>query len=249
MSNRRPAKCPHVCSPTSVCGQMTQRDWSRMAMHGRATETPKGSVLPFENEWGPALMIVCAGTIALQHHLSDGRRSLSELFMKGDIIDYRRQSRRFQGDIVALNHAWTYGFQSEAFEDVCGSNPRVNLTYNTRLREQAHILRDHCVDIGKKTPPERIASFLFEQLNRSNRPVRGTRTFRIELPHAEVGDYLALQPETVSRSLSRLSREGIISVRRGGRVTISNEARLRLIANGGMPRRAKGTKNITKLRA
>lgn len=192
------------------------------------------------------VLVIRQGLVGFEHFLSDGRRALTELFVSGDIVDCRRGSRRSQGAIVALADTRISTFDGETFDALRRSDDVLDKAFTDRLREQAHILRDHCVDIGRKTPAERIASFFFELLRRRRMASHSRGAIAIPLTYAELGDYLALQPETVSRAISRLAIDGIIAIGRGGTFAIEDEVELRRVANGGSPRRRKNDSGFAR---
>lgn len=97
-------------------------------------------------------------------------------------------------------------------------------------------IQAHAVSLGRKTVTERIACFLLDlatQFARRNggRASRKT-TFALHLTRAEIADYLGLTLETVSRNLSRLKREKLISFVRPEIVTILDRAALERLAAG-----------------
>lgn len=211
--------------------------WSELASLAQSTDMPKGSVLEVSEGAGTPICFVCDGTVGLQHFLSDGRRTVSEMFVPGDVIDCRRDLRCFQGEVVALNDARVCTIRADRFDGICGKNQAIDEAFSAQIREQAHVLRDHCIDIGKKTPAERVASFLFEQMRRRSLNGQKGSTVRLQLTYADMGDYLAIQPETVCRTLSALGSEGMISVGPEGAFEVVDLRKLKRIANGGSPRR------------
>ena len=50
--------------------------------------------------------------------------------------------------------------------------------------------------------------------------------FDLPLSRAEIGNYLGLTAETISRQLTALRRDGLISIERKTRVTVTNMVRL-----------------------
>jgi CRP/FNR family transcriptional regulator len=48
----------------------------------------------------------------------------------------------------------------------------------------------------------------------------------------DIGDFLGLTTETVSRTFTRLKQDGSISLLQGGKVALSDRARLKDIAEG-----------------
>jgi len=69
--------------------------------------------------------------------------------------------------------------------------------------------------LGRKTARERIACFLLECAHRSGTPKKdGSQTVPLPMSQLEIGDYLGLASETVSRALAQLARDGAIEVLR-----------------------------------
>ncbi len=116
-------------------------------------------------------------------------------------------------------------------EDIIGYSIMLQKTKD-RLQKTS----DHCVDIGKKTPLERVASFIFESRSRTNSDVELVSTGLRNLSNIEIGDYLALRPEAVSRTFSALEKMNLIKKSAWIGIAISDHPKLRQLANGGHPR-------------
>ncbi|MCI9868418.1 helix-turn-helix domain-containing protein [Rhizobium skierniewicense] len=100
-------------------------------------------------------------------------------------------------------------------------------------------IQAHAVSLGRKTVTERIACFLLDLATQFARGIAGRAsrktTFALHLTRAEIADYLGLTLETVSRNLSRLKREKLISFVRPEIVTILDRAALERLAAGFSP--------------
>lgn len=68
--------------------------------------------------------------------------------------------------------------------------------------------QEHQLVIGRQSAIERIAAFLIEMSDRSGH----SHKFELPMPRADVGDYLGLTIETVSRSLTKLKNKRIIKL-------------------------------------
>lgn len=137
--------------------------------------------------------------------LADGRRHIGEFFLAGDFI--------------GLDAAESYAFAAEAIvettlirysrrkvEALAAEEPRISQSLVEIMRAGLAASRERMLLLGHMTAMERIASFL---LNLSKRRSDG----RISLPmtRTDIGDYLGLTMETVSRALSQLKSDGIIT--------------------------------------
>lgn len=181
---------------------------------------------------------VLTGAIGIVAHLSDGRRTITGLFFPGDYINLASLKRQFDGTITALAPSAVQLMEYPIFEKVLNRSETAREHFIDQTNSFLFRLLDHSNDLAKKTPIERIAAFIFELKNRML-PRKETQFNTIAIPFGrrDIADYLGLQPETVSRGFTTLTHEGVISLPEADLVTIEDVRRLRLIANGGRPRK------------
>jgi CRP/FNR family transcriptional regulator len=76
------------------------------------------------------------------------------------------------------------------------------------------ISRDHglMLLLGSMTAEQRLAAFLLSLSRRHQRLGFSATHFVLRMTREEIGSYLGLTLETVSRLLSRLQREGLVAV-------------------------------------
>lgn len=148
---------------------------------------------------------VLKGAVRSCHVLADGRRHIGEFFHAGDFI--------------GLDAAESYAFAAEAIvettlirysrrkvEALAAEEPRISQSLVEIMRSDLAAARERILLLGHMTAMERIASFL---LDLSRRRSDG----RVSLPmtRTDIGDYLGLTMETVSRAFSQLKSGGIIT--------------------------------------
>jgi len=83
--------------------------------------------------------------------------------------------------------------------------------------------------LSKRSAEERIASLLLGLSSRMRRRRLSGREFRLPMTRGDIGNYLGLVVETVSRVFTRLQKQGVIAVD-GKEVTLLEPARLAEIA-------------------
>jgi CRP/FNR family transcriptional regulator len=76
------------------------------------------------------------------------------------------------------------------------------------------IVQDHAIMMlmGGRKAEERLAAFLLNLSERFAKRGYSSTNFILRMTREEIGSYLGLKLETVSRSLSRLQEEGIITI-------------------------------------
>jgi len=94
--------------------------------------------------------------------------------------------------------------------------------------------------LGRMTAEERLASCLLSFSQRYTRLGLNGRELKLSMSRQDIGDYLGLALETVSRLFSRLQEEGLISTQ-GRHINIDDPTRLEQLAGkcrGGHSARA-----------
>jgi CRP/FNR family transcriptional regulator len=189
-----------------------------------------GQTLFAEGDDAGAVFELAQGIVKLYKLLPDGRRQITGFATTGSLIGFTG------GDI--------YQYSAEAVTDVVASRYS-SVQFNRLLDEAPGFARrvlairqndfvsaqDQMVLLGRKTAAERIATFL---LHLSALTGNGMRTsgFHIPMSRSDIADYLGLTIETVSRTLTKLKRDRIISLPEALEVRIVNRDRLEEIAEG-----------------
>ena len=120
------------------------------------------------------------------------------------------------------------------FNDLAGAAARLPSLQMQLLRvmgQSSDRDQDHLDVLTRRQASERIALFLQGLSERYRRIGKPSDEFHLPMSRDEIGRYLGLALETVSRSFSRLHEEGIIAVR-GRRVRIIDVVGLQAAASG-----------------
>lgn len=163
---------------------------------------------------------VVEGAVMLSSSLGDGRRQIVEIARAGAVIGFGA------GAAQALD---AESLVASALRPISRAALAGDRALEARVAAAAlarhAMLEDHVLLLGRKAAVERVACFLLMLAD----PAKG----RIELyglTRQEIGDYLGLTIETVSRSISKLKAEGIIALDRFGALRVSDPEALRALA-------------------
>lgn len=159
-----------------------------------------------------AIAAVRAGTIKTYVTDLEGREQVLGFYLPGEIIGLNAISRsRYPCNAVALEPVLLCRFSFPRMATLAAKMPK--------LQEQLFRLLSE--DIGKAgllagdfDADERMAAFLVTLSRRyALRGLSPTR-FRLPMSRTDIGNYLRLAPETVSRILRRFRDEGMVAVER-----------------------------------
>lgn len=138
------------------------------------------------------------GAVRLYRLLSDGRRQISAFHLPGEIFGFEAgDDHHFFADAVCAT-----GLRALPRPAGGGSDPAVLASaLQCLVRTQEHLLV-----VGRQNAVERVAAFLLDMAERQG----GLEQFDLPMSRTDIGDYLGLTIETVSRIISRLRSQGVI---------------------------------------
>jgi CRP/FNR family nitrogen fixation transcriptional regulator len=164
---------------------------------------------------------VIRGAVRTYKLLSDGRRQIGAFHLPGDVF--------------GLDHGPTHRLTAEAVTDTtvrlvkrrsleaaAASNVQVAHNLWTMTASDLRRAEDHMLLLGRKTAMERVATFLLEM----DRRLAKTGMMALPMSRRDIGDYLGLTLETVSRALSQLNDQGILVFSSARQIVLRNRQRL-----------------------
>jgi CRP/FNR family transcriptional regulator len=164
----------------------------------------------------------------------DGREQVAGFHMAGDLLGFDAiGSGRHISDTVALEDSEVCEIPFPHLERLARELPSLHQQLNRVLSRE--IARDYGVMLllGSMKAEERLAAFLLNLSQRFAARGYSPYEFRLRMTREEIGSYLGLKLETISRVLSRLQQEGAIAVRHKNVKILDAEALRRLLARTG----------------
>ena len=145
------------------------------------------------------------GAVRTYKLLTDGRRQIGAFILAGDVFGLDPgSSHRLTAEAIADTTVRLV--KRRSLEVAAGSNVKVAHHLWTMTAGDLRHAEDHMLLLGRKTAVERVATFLLEM----DRRLAKTGMMALPMCRRDIGDYLGLTLETVSRALSQLSDQGIL---------------------------------------
>lgn len=192
----------------------------------------KGEVIFYEQDKAAAFFIVGEGKVKIYKLSPDGKEQILMIAKKGETF---AEAALFGGGFYpasaqALEKSQLLMIHRDRFVNLVERNPKIALRLLARMSELLHKLNRLVEELSLTDITTRLAHYLINLID--EKKLTGDN---IVLTLAEKKTVLASQlgtiPETLSRSLAKLSKEKIISVD-GANIEILNHDRLRDTAEG-----------------
>jgi CRP/FNR family transcriptional regulator len=174
----------------------------------------KGESLYRNGEPLDAVYSIRFGTLKTEYCLEDGRQQVIGFHLPGEILGLDGiGDGHYQSEAIALEESEVCIIRYEAFEDLAQQIPALQKQFHRILSRELTQDQRHLLSLGSLRAEERLAVFL---LNLSQRlAARGYQNneFNLRMSRVEIGSYLGIQIETVSRMLSRFAESGLIQIK------------------------------------
>ncbi|MCP3463382.1 helix-turn-helix domain-containing protein [Bradyrhizobium sp. CCGUVB23] len=167
---------------------------------------------------------VTSGAVRSYKLLADGRRQIGAFHLPGDVFGleagsvHRLATEAIVDTTVRLIRRTS--LERAAAADVSVARKLWIMTAGELKRAENHMLL-----LGRKNALERIANFLLDM----DRRLSVTGMMALPMCRRDIGDYLGLTLETVSRALSQLHAQGVLGFSGARQIELRNRDRLRKI--------------------
>jgi CRP/FNR family transcriptional regulator len=213
----------------AFCSALADDELAALERIVRPVRLTPGQVLFQEGDEADSVFNVTAGTMRVYKLLPDGRRQITGFLIPPDYL--------------GISTKGAYSYSAEAVTDVelcCFRRPELDALFSRFPKLERRLLsiatdeitaaQDQMLLLGRKSANEKIASFLFGLARRTC--VDGGRDDPVLLPmtRADIADYLGLTIETVSRTISRFKRSGMIEITDPNSIVLIGRDELREIA-------------------
>lgn len=181
------------------------------------------------------LYLVEAGVVCLYKVLPDGRRQVLGFAYPGDLVGLGPTGEH-QFNAQATQPSRVRSMSWGTVQQVARHDPSLGIKLYEMISQELAAAHDLLLTTGQRTAIERVAAFLLAMVNRSRR--RGGDPAIIDLPmtRSDIGDFLGLTIETVSRTFTKLRHLEIIDLAQCNRVRVLDMKALERVAEGGSER-------------
>lgn len=164
---------------------------------------------------------VTSGSIKIYKLLGDGRRQIIGFLFPGDFLGLAMADEYAYG-AEAVVDSELCRFPRRELDDLINRFPTLeNRLLNVTSNELA-VAQEQMVLLGRKTAKEKVATMLLLFSRRAAERGMADNPVYLPMTRTDIGDYLGLTTETVSRTFTQLRAQRIISAGSGGRIWLED---------------------------
>lgn len=174
---------------------------------------------------------VVTGTLALYKMLRDGRRQVFRFASAGDLVALSFapiETASAQATAPTIVKCIPLSAMARTAEQ----SPRFARLVCDALCAEMAAMRDHLASLGQDGAGARVARFLLNMAEKAQAEGGDGRIVHLAMTRADIGDFLGLTLESVSRALSAFKARRVIGIERGTMIHIKRPDHLELAADG-----------------
>ncbi|MEF9963377.1 MAG: fumarate/nitrate reduction transcriptional regulator Fnr [Comamonas sp.] len=200
-----------LCMPVGLSSEQMERIDEIVATRRKIK---RGSALFRNGETFTSLYAIRTGFFKTSIATEDGRDQVTGFQMAGEIIGLDGiVNDRHSCDAIALEDAEVCVMPYSSLEEL--SREVTALQHHVHKVMSREIVREHGVMLllGSMRAEERLAAFLLNLVQRLHARGFSQHELILRMTREEIGSYLGLKLETVSRTFSKFAEENIIEVK------------------------------------
>ncbi|WGF90792.1 helix-turn-helix domain-containing protein [Marinivivus vitaminiproducens] len=202
---------------------MPHGELARLAALATIKRFKPGQFLAEEGEPADAVFNVIRGTVRLYKLLPDGRRQITGFADAADFLGLAA-GHTYAFTIEAIDSVQACTFVRTRFRSLIEDLPALEHRLLELASAELEAAQYQMLLLGRKSACERVATFLCIRHKiglRSADP--GCRTVLLPMSRTDIADYLGLTIETVSRTLTKLRKNELITLQPHKRGVIIND--------------------------
>ena len=177
-----------------------------------------------------ALYAIRVGSAKTTLLTDDGREQIAGYHMPGDLLGLDGMGANRHGcEAVALEETEVCAIPFERLEEVARRVPALQHSLHRVVGREIGGDHQQLLLLGSMRSEERLAAFLVNLSERYRNRGYSSVDFVLRMTREEIGSFLGIKLETVSRLFSRFQEEGLVQVQ-GRNVKLVDLSRLRRLA-------------------
>jgi len=235
-SVHEPAHNSEICKPNGNSRQATgvrrRRDVERHWANGTLRRVAaKGHVFA-AGDAKTHVYKVASGAVCLYTVLTDGRRQIIAFALEGDVIGLGSASVQ-ACNAQAIVSSRLQCLPVAALLKAARQDAKIALRLYEAISRELVATREHLQCVGQRGACERLATFLVVLSRRNEARGGDPGTIKLSMTRGDIADFLGITLETVSRTFSKMKRQGLIEIDQITTIRLRDAGELIRLADGG----------------
>jgi CRP/FNR family transcriptional regulator, anaerobic regulatory protein len=201
----------------------------------RSRPLQKGEHLYRQDEEFNSVFAVRSGSVKAYSITDNGQEQVTGFYFPGEILGMDGIAKnKYASSARALETASICEIPFDKLGELSQRIPTLQRHFFQLMSQEITEDQQLLTLLSKNTADQRVAALLLSISARNKRRKLSSVNFRLPMSRTDIGNYLGLTVETVSRVLSRLQKSGVLGVD-NKEITIADASALHGVAEGNEP--------------
>ncbi len=183
-----------------------------LAPHVATLRTRRGQNVALAVDGSEAAFIVRSGVLTLNVTMPGTSRQVVAILFPGDVVRASFVPREADGALTSATLGELWRLRWSVLAELATKHQAVASFLHEAVSRQMARRAIHVAAIGQFDCQQKVATFLIELALRTGTPSAGGGVaFDLPLSRTDVADYLGLNADTLSRTMSRLRSSGVLT--------------------------------------
>jgi len=175
----------------------------------------RGEVLYRIGEAFTYVYAIRSGSVKTYISTDDGRLQITGFHVPGELLGLNAiDEKRYSCEAMALETTSVCEISVECFEELVRQIPSVHYQMLRMMSREIKHNQELMLLLGKKNAEERLATYLLSLSRRFAMRNYSPTQFNLSMSRCDIGNYLGIAEETVSRIFTRFQEKGMIASER-----------------------------------
>lgn len=200
----------------------------------RGRPVKKGELLFRQGDTFASIYALRSGAVKTFSLSDTGEEQITGFHLASEMIGLSgMDNQRYPVSAVALETTSVCEIPFERLDDLTAVMPQLRKQVMRLMSKEIREDQQMMLLLSKKTADERIATLLINLSARFRARGYSAKSFRLAMSRNEIGNYLGLAVETVSRVFTRFQQQGLIAAE-GKNISILQHTELCALAGGNL---------------
>lgn len=217
------------CSISQLCIPFTLNEHELDQLDNiieRKKPIPKAQIIFKAGDELRSLYAIRSGTIKSYTISENGEEQITSFHLPGDLVGFDAITNMQHPSFAqALETSMVCEIPFDVLDDLSGKMPKLRQQIMRLMSGEIRSDQDMILLLSKMSAEEKLAAFIHNLSCRYSARGFSAREFRLTMTRGDIGNYLGLTVETISRLLGRFQKSGMLSVQ-GKYITINDMATL-----------------------
>ncbi len=160
-----------------------------------------------------SLYAIRSGTLKAYTLSESGEEQITGFHLPGNLIGFDAiTNMQHEGYAQALETSMICEIPFDILDDLAGKMPKIRHQIMRLMSNEIKSDQEMILLLSKMNAEEKLAAFLYNLSQRYSARGFSAKEFRLTMTRGDIGNYLGLTIETISRLLGRFQKSGMISV-------------------------------------